>query len=228
MIRRIDAASAAEAVKVLHRGGPVVLPLPSPVGYVVTATTGPVVNTTKGRPADQSAGLSVQDLDVLDPYLAVTDATRAKLRWLCESETVSVLVPLAEPAPDWLAPAAHEGWLFFTAAPWRPDLAEVLKAFGSVFMSSANATGGRTAVTAAQAAAAFGEDVLVLDGDADRDPEQAHGSTTMLRVRTTGELEVARSGIHDVSFGADPVAYTDDLQRRWDVRCAASSTSPQH
>jgi tRNA A37 threonylcarbamoyladenosine synthetase subunit TsaC/SUA5/YrdC len=215
MIRRIDAASTAEAVKVLRGGGPVVLPLRSPVGYVVTATSGPVVNTTKGRPADQPVGLSVRDLDVLVPYLAVTEATKAELRWLGDSETVSVLVPLAGSAPAWLAPAVHDGLVFFTSAPWRPDLAGVLDGFGSVFMSSANATGGTTAVTAAQAGAAFGDGVLVLDGDAERDPAREHGSTTMLRVGAEGGIEVARSGIHDA--GADPIAYADDLRRRWEA-----------
>ncbi|MCD2191991.1 Sua5/YciO/YrdC/YwlC family protein [Actinomycetospora endophytica] len=220
MIRRIDAATVAEAVEVLRGGGPVVLPLPSPAGYVVTATTGPVVNTTKGRAADQPVGLSVRDLDVLDRHLAVTETATAQLRWLVGSETVSVLVPVADPVPDWLAPAVRDGWVFFTAAPWRPDLAEILTAFGWVFMSSANATGGATAVTATQAAAAFGDDVLVLDGDAERDPARQHGSTTMLRVGSTGDIEVARSGIHDAAF-AGPDAYAEDLRLRWD---ALSST----
>jgi L-threonylcarbamoyladenylate synthase len=218
VIRRIDPTSLAEAAALLREGAPVVLPLPSPAGYVVTATTGPAVNTAKGRPAGQPVGLSVADLDVVAPYLAVAEATTSQLRWLNESETVSVLVPVAEPTPAWMAPAIQDGWVFFTAAPWRADLADLLGEFGSVFMSSANATGGATAVTAGQAGAAFGEQVLVLDGDADRDPTTEHGSTTMLRVGATGDVAVARSGVHDAAFGGGPEAYAEDLRRRWDAR----------
>ncbi|MGQ4515625.1 Sua5/YciO/YrdC/YwlC family protein [Streptomyces sp. DW26H14] len=204
-----------DTVAALRAGAPVVLPLPSPLAYTVTATDATVVNTAKGRPAGQSVGLSVADLDVIAPFLDVAEEVLPLVRWLCEAELVSVLAPVRAGAPAWLEPAVSQGSVFFTATPWVPELGGVIAELTYVYMSSANVTATAPAVTAAQAAEAFGDGVLVLDGDRARDLSTPHGSTAMVRVTADGELSVARSGINNAAFGEDLAGYATDLSRRW-------------
>ena len=206
---------ADEAIAMLRSGAPVVLPLPSPLAYVVTGTDAAAVNTAKGRPAAQAVGVSVADLDVIAAYLDVATGVLPPARWLCESELVSLLVPVLSAAPAWLAPAISDGMVFFTSAPWLPELNDIIITFGHLYMSSANVTAGRPAETAAEAVDAFGDERLVLDGDLLRDRSAAHGSTTIVRLSTTGQLSVARSGINNAAFGADSTGYVADLFRRW-------------
>ncbi|GAA1877056.1 hypothetical protein GCM10009753_00020 [Streptantibioticus ferralitis] len=115
----------ADAIDVLRSGAPVVLPLPSPLAYVITGTDAAAVNTAKQRPASQPVGVSVADFDVLAAYLEVDEDVLPLARWLCESELVSLLAPIRRSAPDWLGPAASDGMVFFTAAPWLPELRSI-------------------------------------------------------------------------------------------------------
>jgi L-threonylcarbamoyladenylate synthase len=208
--------NSGAAIEALRSERPVVAPWPSPLPYALTGTRAAAVNLAKKRPAGQPAGLSVADIDVIAPYLDLADDAVPLARWLCESELLSLLVPVSlARAPGWLAPAVQDGLVFFTAAPWLPELATIIGYFGHLYMSSANITSGQPAVTAAEARRVFGDDLIVLDGDARRDPSRPHGSTTIVRMTGAGDLTVARPGINNAAFRADLDAYVCDLSRRW-------------
>jgi tRNA A37 threonylcarbamoyladenosine synthetase subunit TsaC/SUA5/YrdC len=195
-----------------------VFPTPSPLAYAIAGTDAAAVNTAKGRPADQPAGLSVADLDVVAPYLDVTDGVLPMVRWLCESELVSLLAPVRPGGPGWLSPAIAEGMLGFTSVPWLPDIAKIITEFGHLYVSSANLTGRQSATTAAEAGRAFGDSLVVLDGDPLRDQSRPHGSTTMVLVSRDGDLAVARPGINNHVFGQDLTGYATYLAARWRAR----------
>jgi L-threonylcarbamoyladenylate synthase len=202
------------AIEALRSGRPVVVPWPSPLPYALTGTRATAVNMAKKRPVRQPTGLSVADIEVIAPYLDLADDAVLLARWLCESELLSLLVPVTlARSPGWLAPAIQDGLVFFTAAPWLPELAEIIGTFGHLYMSSANITSRQPAVTAAEAGLAFGDDLIVLDGDARRDPSRPHGSTTIVRLTGAGDLAVVRPGINNAAVRAD--AYVCELSRRW-------------
>ncbi len=203
------------AVAALQAGAPIAIPLPSPMPYTITGTEAAAVNSAKGRAADQPVGLTVRDIDVVAPYLDVAEEMLPMVRWLGESEMVSLLAPVRPGGPRWLRPATHDGMLFFASIPWIPEFAGILAEFGHLYMSSANLTGSRPTTTAAETRAAFGDRLLVVDGDRLRDGTRPHGSTTMVRMNSCGELAVARSGINNAAFGSDSAAYATDLAKRW-------------
>jgi tRNA A37 threonylcarbamoyladenosine synthetase subunit TsaC/SUA5/YrdC len=211
----IDADSVARAVEVLRSGSPVVIPTPSPLAYTITGTQAAAVNTAKNRPAGQPAGVSVADLDVIAPYLGLADGVLPMARWLCESELVSLMTPVRPGVPGWLTPAVSDGMVLFSATPWLPEIAPIIATFGHLYVSSANTTGEQSATTAAQVGQSFGDNLLVLDGDAYRDRSRPHGSTTIVRMTEDGDLTVARPGINNEAFGTDLKAYAGDLSRRW-------------
>jgi tRNA A37 threonylcarbamoyladenosine synthetase subunit TsaC/SUA5/YrdC len=214
-ILHCDDRGVAEAIDLLRSGAPIVLPTPSPFAYVIGATDAATVNRAKKRPADQSVGVGVADLDVLAAHLDVDEDVVALARWLSESESVSLLIPIRGDAPGWLGPATSDGMVFFSAAPWLSEVRSIITAFDHLYVTSANITGEPPATTAARAYETFGESLPVLDCDALRDPLLEHGSTTILRVSGAGELSVARPGINDRRFGAGPAAYAQELSRRW-------------
>jgi L-threonylcarbamoyladenylate synthase len=207
--------SVKAAMAAVGAGRPIVIPTPSPMAYTITGTNAAAVNTAKGRPASQPAGLSVTDIDVIAPYLDVGDSVLPMARWLCESELVSLLAPVRPGGPGWLSPATSDGLLFFTSMPWLPGVTTIIAQFRHLYMSSANLTGTQPATTAAEAGAAFGDHLLVLDGDQMRDASRPHGSTTIVRISSHGDLVVARSGISNLPFGDDLAGYADDLATRW-------------
>jgi tRNA A37 threonylcarbamoyladenosine synthetase subunit TsaC/SUA5/YrdC len=211
----IDHDSVAQAIEVLRSGSPVVIPTPSPLAYTITGTQAAAVNTAKSRPASQLAGASVAKIDVIAPYLDLADDVLPMARWLCEYELVSLLVPVQPGAPGWLSPAISDGMVFFTCTPWLPGLATIIGTFGHLYVSSANTTGERSATTVAEVRQAFGDALLVLDGDAYRDQSRPHGSTTMVRMTRAGDLAVARPGINNEAFGPGLDTYASDLARRW-------------
>jgi tRNA A37 threonylcarbamoyladenosine synthetase subunit TsaC/SUA5/YrdC len=221
----IDDGGVAQAVEALRSGSPVVIPAPSPLAYAIAGTRAAAVNTAKNRPAGQSVGVSVADMDVIAPYLDLADGVLPMARWLCESELVSLLIPVRPGAPGWLSPAISDGMVFFTATPWLPGLADIIASFGYLYMSSANITGGRPATTAAEAGLAFGDDLVVLDGDARRDQSRPHGSTTIIRLGPAGDVAVGRPGINNQSFGTDLNAYANDLSVRWRAEAGGLPTS---
>ena len=165
----IEDRSVDQAIAALRSGSPIVIPAPSPLAYAITGTDAGAVNTAKGRPANQPAGISVADIDVVAPYLDVADGVLPMARWLGESELVSLLVPVQPGGPGWLSPAVSGGMLFFTCTPWLPGIGKIVAEFGHLYMSSANITGSRSATTTAEAALAFGDKLVVLDGDPLRD-----------------------------------------------------------
>jgi hypothetical protein len=132
--------------------------------------------------------------------------------------TAGLLVPVQPGGPGWLSPAVSGGMLFFTSTPWLPGIAKIIAEFGHLYMSSANITGGRSATTTAEAALAFGDKLLVLDGDSLRDRSRPHGSTTMVRMSRDGDLTVVRPGINNQAFGEDLTGYATDLAARWERR----------
>jgi L-threonylcarbamoyladenylate synthase len=105
--------------------------------------------------------------------------------------------------------------LSFTCTPWLPELGKIIAEFGYLYVSSANLTGAQSATTATEAGRAFGDRLIVLDGDPLRDQSRPHGSTTMLRVSRQGDLTVARRGINNLAFGDDLTGYATDLAARW-------------
>jgi tRNA A37 threonylcarbamoyladenosine synthetase subunit TsaC/SUA5/YrdC len=214
----IDNSSVDLAMEALRSGSPVVIPAPSPLAYAITGTEAAAVNAAKNRPANQPVGVSVADIAVIAPYLDLCEGVLLMARWLCESELVSLLVPVRPDAPRWLSPAVSDGMVFFTCTPWLPGIASIIASFGHLYMSSANITGGRSATTAAEAGLAFGDNLVVLDGDAYRDQSRPQGSTTMVRMSRAGDLAVARPGINNAVFGTDLDAYANDLSLRWRAR----------
>jgi tRNA A37 threonylcarbamoyladenosine synthetase subunit TsaC/SUA5/YrdC len=214
----IEDRSVDHAIAALQSGSPIVIPAPSPLPYAITGTDAAVVNTAKGRPANQPGGIGVADIDVVAPYLDVADGVLPMARWLCESELVSLLIPVRPGGPGWLSPAVSGGMLVFTSTPWLPGIAKIIAEFGHLYMSSANITGGRSATTTAEAALAFGDKLMVLDGDPLRDQSRPHGSTTMVRVSRDGDLTVIRPGINNQAFGEDLTGYATDLAARWGQR----------
>jgi tRNA A37 threonylcarbamoyladenosine synthetase subunit TsaC/SUA5/YrdC len=211
----LDDRSVAEAVEALRSGFPIVIPAPSPLAYAITGTDAAAVNTAKKRPASQPVGVSVADIEMVALYLDLAAGTLALARWLCESELVSLLAPVGPDTPGWLTPAVSGGMLFFTSTPWLDRAATIIATFGHLYMSSANLTGGQSATTADAAGRAFGDELIVLDGDAWRDQARPQGSTTMVALTRDGDLTVARPGINSAAFGADQDAYAADLSQRW-------------
>jgi L-threonylcarbamoyladenylate synthase len=211
----IEGGSVTEAIAALRSGTPIVIPTPSPLAYAVAGTDAAAVNTAKGRPADQPAGISVIDPGILAPYLDIADGVLPKLRWLGEREMVSLLAPVRPDGPEWLRPASVEGMVAFALAPWLPGTDTIISEFGHLYVSSANRTGGQSATTAAEANQALGDRLLVLDGDPLRDQSRPHGSTTMVRVTRDGDLTVVRPGINNRAYGDDLAGYATDLTARW-------------
>jgi tRNA A37 threonylcarbamoyladenosine synthetase subunit TsaC/SUA5/YrdC len=195
-------------------GIPFVVPLSSPLPYVVAGTSPAAVNLAKGRPRAQPVGVAIQTLDLIEPALELDPETISLVRWLCFAEEAGVLVPVDDSAPAWLGPATVDGMAFLGGA-WLPELSVLVTSRTHLYMSSANATASQPATTAAEAEAAFGGEFLVVDGDAFRDPSRAHGSSTMITVGRGGLLKVIRPGINNLAFGDDHDRYLDDLRRRW-------------
>ena len=196
------------AADALADGRPVVMPLPSPLPYVVSGTDPAIVNLAKGRPADQPAGIVIADFATVTPFLDVAPADIVE--WLTVTQGLNVFAPLAADAPTWLI--GHRGKVGLMGA-WLPPLRDILDTAGHLYVSSGNRTGSDPAVTAPRADAAFSE-LLVVDGDAHRDENVLHGSSSIIEVSRTGELRLARSGVQDTVFG-EGEAFLSDLRTRW-------------
>ncbi|MFD7028582.1 hypothetical protein ACFWAR_11180 [Streptomyces sp. NPDC059917] len=209
----LDIAAASEA---LGDGRAAVLPNPSPLTYVVAATTPGAVNRAKGRPADQEVALWVHADAVwqdLAPALSLSPAARRGALDLLRGERVTLLVPVSAdaPCPAWAGPALRDGHLLLFGARWQP-LAPLLEGFPRLYVSSANRTGGPPAATAAEATAMFGPGVAVVDADALRESGAPHAATTMLRISREGELAHVRGGAQDRAHGPDPALYLERLR----------------
>lgn len=208
-----DTGAAADA---LRAGGAAILPNPSPLTYVVAATTPGAVNDAKGRPAGQEVALWVHDDGVwrdLATELALTPAALRTAFALLREDQVTLLVPVradARPSP-WTGPALRDGHLLLFGAHWRP-LSTLLTGFPHLYVSSANRTGQPPADTAARATAMFGSGIPVVDGDALRSPGAPHAATTMLRIGSGGDLAHVRRGAQDQAHGPEPEVYLARLR----------------
>jgi L-threonylcarbamoyladenylate synthase len=206
-----------EARHALAAGRAAVLPSPSPLVYGVAATVPNVVNAAKGRALDQEVAVWLHEDSAwreLTPALDLAPAALARALGLLRRELVTLLVPLhpERPAPAWLSPAIRDGHALLFGARWAP-LTRLLSEFPHLYLSSANRTGDPPAATAAQAAAMFATHIPVVDGDALRDPDRVHASSTMLRITAAGDLFLARHGIqdttHDCTHGCDRATYLE-------------------
>jgi tRNA A37 threonylcarbamoyladenosine synthetase subunit TsaC/SUA5/YrdC len=195
------------ACRALASGHPVVLPNASPLAYIVVATSPREVNRLKGRPLDQSVGVTLYDdtdWRALRPALDLAPDAFVRMLTLMRRELLSFLAPVRDGAelPEWLRPAARDGWLGLFAGRWHP-LAPLWARFPRLFGSSANRTGEPPVSSAAEAATVFGDDAVVVDGDARRDAAATRGATTILRIAPDGALGVHRTGAHDAELSAD-------------------------
>ncbi|MCZ4122721.1 hypothetical protein [Streptomyces sp. H39-S7] len=205
------------AADALLGGRAVILPSPSPLTYVVAATTARAVNEAKARPAGQEVAVWVHAATTWTDLLPALDLTPAAVAtaWdLLRIERVTLLVPVRpeSPPPPWAAPALRDGHLLLFGACW-PPLAVLLARFPRLYVSSANRTGQPPAPTAARAAAMFGPDIPVTDADHLRDNHIPHAATTMLRITPDGALHHIRHGAQDHAHGPDPRSYVDHLLR---------------
>lgn len=191
-----DSEGVRDAARALDAREPVVLPLPTPLPYVVAGTDAAAVNEAKGRPGDQPAGMAVSEFALVASHTELDPESLALARWLTAHELLNVFVPVAEEIPAWLEPSTSKGWLGLTLA-WLDELRPLLTERGHIYLSSANRTRQEVAVTAREAEDAFAGALLVVDGDAHRDPSVPCGSATMVRVRPNRHVELLRHGIQD-------------------------------
>ncbi|MGV9264105.1 hypothetical protein ACWDRR_05515 [Kitasatospora sp. NPDC003701] len=237
----------------LARGTAVVLPNPSPLTGVVAATAPGTVNAAKGRPVGQPVALWAHHPDTLaalDAALALDAPTAALARRLLAEEHLTLLVPLRtdEPPPDWLAPAAQDGWALLFGARWAP-LRPLLARFPLLYVSSANRTGRPPAAHAAAAVAMFPAGTAVL-GTADlpaagpasteatgteaagtepaavepEGPEPARRATTTLRLHPGGSLALHRHGAQDHRHGG-AAAYLHHLRTAYPAAAGHRATA---
>jgi tRNA A37 threonylcarbamoyladenosine synthetase subunit TsaC/SUA5/YrdC len=189
-----DTDGLRQAERALHAGEPVVLPMPTPLPYVVAGEDAGAVNVAKGRPAEQPAGMALADLALAAPHVALDAPALDLARRLTAERGLNVLLPVRDDPPAWMRPSISRGWLGLTLA-WLGRLRPLLDERGPLYLSSGNRTGGEVAVTAKAADAAFAGELLVVDGDAYRDPAVASGSATMVRVGPGGQVDVVRPGV---------------------------------
>ncbi|MEU1215760.1 hypothetical protein ABZ424_25840 [Streptomyces sp. NPDC005790] len=203
----------------LSSGRAVVLPNPAPLTYVVAATAPHAVNLAKGRPADQAVALWLHHPrtagTVIDALALGPDPAAAARRLLTE-ERVTLLAPLREdhPLPDWMAPAAKDGWTLLFGARWAP-LLPVLEDHPVLYVSSANRTGHPPAATASAARAMFPGDVPVLDpaslpGTGEERETAPRAATTTVRLHSDGSVELHRNGAQDRLY--PPGGYVEHLR----------------
>ncbi|WP_434445475.1 hypothetical protein [Lentzea sp. E54] len=214
MIVDIDGARDAAG-----RGEAVVLPNPSPLTHVVTATTPAAVNAAKGRPVGQAVAVWAHSPGTMTAVTSVTrlDQTAVALAHrLLLDERVTLLVPALPDLPGWLAPATRDGWTLLFGASWNP-VRPVLDSFPVLYVSSANRTGHQPAATAVEALAMFpaGTPVLDLPDLSDRDGEEpVRRATTTLRLYPDGSLDLHRHGAQDHPY-PDGSAYLEHLRARY-------------
>lgn len=138
----------------------------------------------------------VADLATVRPHVCLDDETFARAGRLAAEERVNLFLPARPDGPAWLAPSTSAGLLGVMVA-CLDRFRVLVERPGHLYVSSANRTGEDVAVTAAQADAAFGGELPVLDGDALREDGVPCGSATIVRVDPGGRFAVVRRGIQD-------------------------------
>ena len=218
-ITMLDPDGIEAAARELSAGRAVVLPFPSPLPYVVAGTSASGVNTAKGRPAGQPAGMVIADPAHLRRYIALDEETRQFAEWASSIRKVNLLVPVTGTVPDWARPAVSAGWAAYTLA-FLPELRPLLDRFGHLYLSSANRTKREVATAARAADTEFGGGLLVVDGDRLRDQNAKSGSAAIVRCDRDLSLTVHRPGIH-LDGWPDPGSYLADLKRDWQKSSAS-------
>jgi L-threonylcarbamoyladenylate synthase len=213
-IVRVDEPGLRQVRRALDASIPVVLPLPTPLPYVVAGSNAAAVNLAKGRPAGQATGVAVADFTLVTPHVELDEETLAFARWLSARELLNLMLPVVEDGPTWMRPSTSKGWLGAMLG-WLGQIRPLLDERGHLYVSSANRTGAQTAVAAATANAAFGDEFLVIDGDAARDQSVPSGSATIVRVGPHRQVDVVRHGINDADFAGDSSRFQQELTRRW-------------
>ncbi|WP_410627703.1 hypothetical protein [Amycolatopsis sp. cmx-8-4] len=203
-------AAAADAVRA---GSAVVFPNPYPLTSVVAAIAPDVVNTAKGRPADQAVALWLVGDEPWSEFAAaldLDDATRVLVRELLVHERLTLLLPVVSGrAPGWASPATRDGHALVFGACWDP-VRPILTDIGHLHVSSANRTGHPPAASSAEARAMFPPEVRVLES-ADGSPAAGRAATTTLRVGRNHTLTHIRLGAQDRAHGG-PEAYLAHLR----------------
>lgn len=220
----LDARGLARLAAALREREAVVIPFASPLPYAVAATDAATVNRAKGRPSDQPCGILLGSAAALARHLDLDAATRALTVWIAEVEHANLLVPLRPGAPPWLSASAVDGFVGITLA-CLAQARPLVQEFGHLFVSSGNITSGRVGVTAGEVEEIFDGRRLVLDGDRFRDASRPQGSATIIHVRRSGRLRVARDGINNRSLAADEAAYLQSLRDRF---VASRPTTDRH
>ena len=210
-----DTASLRRAGRVLDAAGAVILPLPTPLPYIVASLNAATVNAAKKRPGRQPVGLTVADFSLMTPHVDLDADTLALARWLTADQMLNLLLPVVDGGPAWLRPSTSRGWLGVTLA-CSSQTRALLNQRGHLYVSSANRTGCPVARTAPAANAAFGGQLLVIDGDPVRDSSAASGSATIVRVGPHRHLQVVRHGIQDATFNGDIRRFVQHLIRSWE------------
>ena len=203
------------ACRELAAGRAVIVPNPSPQTYGVVATQPVTVNALKGRPLNQNVAVSLHNAREWDEVSAILDLdppTLRRVRLLLRMR-LSILAPIrqAQLLPAWIEPAIRDGYLAMFDGYWEP-VAPVWDGFPRLYGSSANRTGGAPAASAAEAAAIFGDDAVIVNADAWRDLTTAHAASTMILVAPDGTLTRYRPGAQDAASGLDPEAYIGHLR----------------
>lgn len=211
---RSDGEGLRQVARALDARIPVVVPLPTPLPYVVAGSDAAAVNVAKGRPAEQPTGVVVADFSLVTPHVELDEDTLAFARWLSAHELLNLMLPAREGGPAWMRPSTSKGMLGVMLG-WLDRIRPLLDERGHLYVSSANRTGGEVAVTAAAANTAFGDELLVIDGDAARDQSVVSGSATIVRVGPHRQADVLRSGVNDAGFAGDTDGFLVDLSQRW-------------
>lgn len=213
-ILALNSDGLAHVSAALRRAEAVIIPLASPLPYVVAATTASSVNELKGRPRAQACGMPVGHLGSVAPHLDLDPTTIELARWIALVERASLFVPLLPDAPNWLRSTSVNGFAGLTVA-WLEQTSALADELGYLSVSSANLTSAPVAVSAHEADRIFDGERLVLDGDPYRNASAPQGSATIIEVRRQGALRVVRDGINNRLFGADPAAYLEALRERF-------------
>lgn len=209
-----DAEGLRRADCVLDAGRAVILPLPTPLPYIVASPDAAAVNTVKRRPSGQPVGLAAADFSLIIPHVDLDTDTLALARWLTADQMLNLLLPVRAGGPAWMRPSTSKGWLGMTLA-CSSQTRALLNQRGHLYVSSANHTGCPAALTAPAADAAFGGQLLVINGDPAREPFSVSGSATILRIGPHRHLQVVRHGIHDATFAGDTNQFMRHLICRW-------------
>lgn len=96
---------------------------------------------------------------------------------------------------------------------WLPEEVSIIESVETVYVGSGNQTSRKPVATAAEADSEFAGELLVLDGDALRQADREHGSTTTIGIDRHAAMNLTRHGIQDRAFTEDG-AYLTSLQER--------------